>query len=219
MQEFCAMRPALLTICVLCFSTTVLAQAPTLAGRMGERALVVVDGRSQVIAPGQSAGGLKLVRWLPDGTALVEQGGRSFALAPGGAPSAVGPAVERGNNAREVVIPAGPGGHFITTGSINGRSVQFMVDTGATVVALSQAEAQRLNIDLRAGRPGLSQTAGGTVPVVAVMLPRLRVGEVELANVQAVVLPSAMPYVLLGNSVLDRFQMRRDNDLMRLVLR
>jgi aspartyl protease family protein len=44
----------------------------------------------------------------------------------------------------------------------------------------------------------------------------VRVGDVEVANVEALVLPAAMPYVLLGNSFLTRFSMRRDNEVMRL---
>jgi aspartyl protease family protein len=57
------------------------------------------------------------------------------------------------------------------------------------------------------------------VPVHIVVLDRVRVGEVEINNVGAVVMPQAMPFVLLGNSFLSRFQMRRDNDVMRLQLR
>jgi aspartyl protease family protein len=55
--------------------------------------------------------------------------------------------------------------------------------------------------------------------VQIVSLDRVRVGEVEISNVGAVVMPQALPYVLLGNSFLSRFQMRRDNDVMRLELR
>ena len=91
-----------------------------------------------------------------------------------------------------------------------------MVDTGATVVALSQAEAQRIGLDYRDAQRGMTQTANGPVPVHRVSLGRVRVGEVEIANVDAIVMPAQMPYVLLGNSFLSRFQMRRDNDVLRL---
>ena len=68
-------------------------------------------------------------------------------------------------------------------------------------------------------RGAVTQTANGPVPTQMVTLTRVRVGEVEVANVGAAVLPLPMPYVLLGNSFLSRFQMRRDNDVMRLELR
>ena len=58
--------------------------------------------------------------------------------------------------------------------------------------------------------------ANGAVPVHRVSLNVVRVGEVEVSNVEAIVMPAQMPYVLLGNSFLSRFQMRRDNDVLRL---
>jgi len=121
--------------------------------------------------------------------------------------------------AREIVVSAGSGGHFTPAGAINGRAVRFMVDTGATLVALGRDEALRLGLDLSSARQGLSQTANGAVPVHIVVLDRVRVGEVEITQVGAVVMPQPMPYVLLGNSFLSRFQMRRDNDVLRLELR
>jgi aspartyl protease family protein len=120
---------------------------------------------------------------------------------------------------REIVLSAGPGGHFTPGGAINGRPVRFMVDTGATLVALGRDEATRLGLDLSGARAGISQTANGPVPVQVVVLDRVRVGEVEVTQVGAVVMPQPMPYVLLGNSFLTRFQMRRDNDILRLELR
>jgi aspartyl protease family protein len=113
-------------------------------------------------------------------------------------------------------MPVGLGGHFTSAGTINGRAVQFMVDTGATLVALSQGEAERIGLDYRSAPRALTQTANGAVPVHRVSLSAVRVGEVEVANVDAIVMPAQMPYVLLGNSFLSRFQMRRDNDVLRL---
>lgn len=193
------------------------ATAQTLAGRMGDKALLVIAGRSVVVAPGQTQAGVTLLRW--DGeTALIEYAGRPLALRLGAAPAALA-ASAAGSAAREVVLTAGPGGHFIAEGAINGRSVRLMVDTGATLVALPQAEAERLGIELRGARTTLSQTAAGAVPAALVTLGRLRVGAVELSNVPALVTPAPLPYVLLGNSALARFQMRRDNDVLRLELR
>jgi aspartyl protease family protein len=170
-----------------------------------------------MLAVGDSARGVKLVR-LQDGEVVVESGGKQSPLRVGGAPSrlAGGAPVSA---AREIVIPAGPGGHFVAAGSINGRPVQFMVDTGATLVALSQSEADRIRLDYRNGQRTMLSTANGDVPAYRVTLTRLRVGEIEVANVNAVVVPAAMPQVLLGNSFLSRFQMRRENDVMRLEAR
>ena len=116
-------------------------------------------------------------------------------------------------------MTAGPGGHFLVDGRINGGAVRFMVDTGATMIAMGQADATRLGIDWSRGERGLVGTANGTVVAYRVNLRSVRVGDVEVNNVDAVVSPSSMPFVLLGNSFLSRFSMRRDSDVMRLELR
>ena len=193
------------------------AQSVALAGRMGDRALLVIDGRPHTVAVGASAGGVKLLRWAGEDADLLLPSGRVL-LRVGGSPAQVGSPAPA-SQGREIVMTAGLGGHFNPAGSINGQAVQFMVDTGATLVALGLDDAKRLGLDLGAARPGLSQTANGPVQVLMLNLDRVRVGEVELNNVAAVVLPQPLPFVLLGNSFLSRFQMRRDNDVMRLQLR
>jgi aspartyl protease family protein len=191
------------------------AQSVALSGSLGaSKALLLIDGQPHTLAVGATVKGVTLKR-VGDGEAEVDIGGRNQLLRLGAAPSKVGGAATAGGG-NEVVLTAGPGGHFLTTGSINGRSVQFMVDTGATVVAMSRADAERIGLDWQRGRRGLSHTAGGVVPTFGVTLTSVRVGEVEVFNVEAVVLEAPMPFVLLGNSFLSRFSMRRDNDVMRL---
>lgn len=193
------------------------AQTVTLAGRMGERALLVVNGQPHAVAVGATAAGVRLLRWAGD-DAEVELGGTRKLLRAGGTPVHVG-ATQAAPAAREIVIAASSGGHFAPTGSINGKAVRFVVDTGATLVALGGDDAQRLGLDLSKASAGITQTANGPVAVRVVTLDRVRVGEVEVINVAAVVMPQSMGFVLLGNSFLSRFQMRRDNDVMRLELR
>ena len=205
---------ALITAALSLASGMAAAQGVALAGRMGDRALLLVDGQPRTLAAGQAAGGVRFLRWQ-DEIAVIERDGLPYLLRLGSTPSRVGGAAAAAGG-REIVIAAGPGGHFITGGSINGRSVRFMVDTGATVLALGREEAQRLGLDLSTARPAISETANGPVAVQMLTLNRVRVGDVEVANVAAVVVPASMPYVLLGNSFLTRFQMRRENDVMRL---
>lgn len=210
----------------LCIGPSPWAQAPEpqalpqvqLAGVMGGKALLVIDGQTQMLAVGASARGIRLLSVQGD-VAEIERGGARLSLRVGGSPTAVGAGAPRPGGSREIVLTAGPGGHFISGGAINGQAVTFMVDTGATMVAMSQAEATRLRLDLRSAQRGLSNTANGTVPVVMVTLSSVRLGEVEVANVQAVVMPAQMEHILLGNSFLTRFQMRRENDVMRLEFR
>ena len=104
----------------------------------------------------------------------------------------------------------------MANGTINGKSANFMVDTGATMVSMSVAEADRLGLKYSGGRRGLASTAGGTVPVYEVGLTSLRIGEVEVYNLSASVVAADMPFILLGNNYLSRFNMRREGDTMRL---
>ncbi len=210
------MRAFLVAVCLLGACAVALAQSVSLAGRMGAKALLVIDGQPHTLAVGDKVAGVALLR-LDESGAQVLVEGRRLDLPMGAARLA--DTAEAPSAAREIVLSAGTGGHFITSGMINGRSVQFMVDTGATRVALSHAEAKRIGLDLSRAERGMTATANGNVPVLLVTLGALRVGEVVVNNVPAVVVPAPMPHVLLGNSFLQRFQMRRDNDVMRLELR
>jgi aspartyl protease family protein len=193
------------------------AQGLSLAGHMGSKALLMVDGQPVTLAVGERRQGVKLLA-LEGGAARVERNGRVSVLRVGEDPASVGDAAPPAGG-REVVLSAGPGGHFLGSGSINGRAVRFMVDTGASVVAIGRDEADRIGLDYRHGRTVAIRTANGTAPARMVTLSAVKLGEVTVANVQAVVVPQAMDHVLLGNSFLRRFQMRRDNDVMRLELR
>lgn len=204
-------------LCALAASPAAWAQSVSLSGTLGaSKALLLIDGQPHTVAVGSTVKGVTLTR-LADGEAEVETGGKRSLLRLGAAPARVGAGGGGSSGGgTEIVLPVGSGGHFVTQGSINGKPVQFLVDTGATVVAMSVNEATRIGLDWRSGQRGYSATAGGTVPVYGVTLRSVRVGEVEVFNVEAVVLQADMPAILLGNSFLNRFTMRRDADTMRL---
>ena len=189
------------------------AQTVTLQGVLGSKALVIVNGEPpRSLAAGESFKGVKILSILGD-QAVVEVEGRRQTLRVGDAPASVGGggSAARGNR---ITIAVGSGGHFMAQGAINGRAVHFMVDTGATSVAIGMRDAERLGIDYRKGIPGLSSTANGTAPMWRVKLSSVRIGDVEVYDVDAAVLTASMPYVLLGNSFLTRFQMKRENDML-----
>jgi aspartyl protease family protein len=190
---------------------TAFAQSVALQGMLGSKALLIVDGAPpKSVAPGESHKGVKVLSTLGD-QAVVEIEGRRHTLRVGDAPASVGGAMTASRGSK-IVLTAGTGGHFLTTGAINGRSTQFMVDTGATSVAMSVQEAERLGIDYRKGLLGRSSTANGTVTTYMVKLASVRIGDVEIYDVDGNVVPAGMPYILLGNSFLTRFQMTRQND-------
>jgi aspartyl protease family protein len=189
------------------------AQTVALQGMMGNRALLIVDGEPpRAVAPGDTHKGVKVLSTMGD-QALVEIDGKRHTLRVGDTPASVGGRIFSGGG-RTIVLTAGTGGHFFTQGTINGRSVQFMVDTGATGVALSVADAERIGLNYKAGRTVNIGTANGVTQGWIISLSSVRIGDVEVHGVEAAVSPGAMPYVLLGNSYLTRFQMRRENDQM-----
>lgn len=194
-------------------------QSVSFNGSLGGRAaLLLIDGEPRTLPLGQSVRGVKLLT-LEDDRATIELGGKRQTLVLGATPGRVGDGGTAAPVGRQIVLASGPGGHFIANGSINGHATQFLVDTGATAVAVAQAEAERLGLRYRDGRRVMTQTANGTVPAHLLQLAALRIGDVEVRNVDAIVVPGQMSHVLLGNSFLTRFQMRRDNDVMTLELR
>ncbi len=200
-------------VAALLVATAAAQSSVALQGMIGGKALLVVDGGApRIVAAGQTVQGVKVVSTSGD-QAVVEFDGRRETLRVGETPGNVGGngSALRGNR---IVLAAASGGHFMTLGAINGHAVQFMVDTGATDVAMSAEQADRIGLDYRSGQLARSGTANGTVVSWRVKLAAVRLGDVEVFNVDASVLPTGMPYVLLGNSFLNRFQMKRDNDQM-----
>lgn len=190
------------------------AQTVTLSGSMGDKALLIINGTPRTVAAGASFQNVKVVS-VTAGEAVVEMAGKRSTLQIGGAPVNLGRASGEGTGSK-IVLTAGPGGHFVTGGSINGRAVQFLVDTGASLVAMSEADADRIGLKYKGGQRGYANTANGQITVYHVMLDVVRVGDVQVYNVDAMVGPMQMPAILLGNSFLTRFQMKRENDQLTL---
>ncbi|KAB7544752.1 TIGR02281 family clan AA aspartic protease [Verminephrobacter sp. Larva24] len=107
-------------------------------------------------------------------------------------------------------------GHFVNSGTINGQVMQFMIDTGASTVAVGRTDADRMGLKYKNGQPMRMNTANGIGQGWWMKLDSVRIGDVEVFDVDAVITEQPMPYVLLGNSFLTEFQMTRIND--RLVL-
>jgi len=191
-----------------------------MTGSMGSKALLVVNGGApKALAAGDIHQGVKVLSVSAD-QASVEVGGKRQVVTLGGAPVSVGGGGGGGGGqGSQIVLMASSGGHFLTLGSINGRSTQFMVDTGATAVALGPEDARNMGIDVDKAPRVAGSTANGTVWMYRVKLRSVRIQDVEVHDVDAVVVPQAMPHVLLGNSFLTRFQMKRDNDVMTLTRR
>jgi aspartyl protease family protein len=207
------MRRLFIGLAGLALACAAAAQSVSLQGMLGSRALLVIDGgEPRGVAPGDSLQGVKVISTSGD-QAVVEIKGRQQTLRIGDSQVSIGGSGP-GARGNRIVLSAASGGHFLSAGTINGQAVHFMVDTGASVIGLGVSEAERLGLNYRSGQQVRMQTANGQAPAWRVKLASVKIGDVEIYDVDAVVGTQSMPYVLLGNSFLSRFQMRRDNEQM-----
>ncbi len=193
------------------------AQSVALSGVLGSKALLVIDGGTpRALAVGDSLQDVRVLQVSGD-TAEVEIKGRRQTLRLGEAPISLGGrGAAAGDPAlgRRVVLKADNRGHFIERGQINGKTMVYMVDTGASSVAIGRSDAERMGLPFLKGQPVMMRTANGDAQGWSLRLDSVRVGDVEVFGVDAVVAPLAMPYVLLGNSFLAHVQMTRQGSEM-----
>jgi len=185
-------------------------------GLFKDRAVVQVGDRQRVLRAGEvSPEGVKLVSASPREAVLEVAGERASYTLGSHISTRFAGAEERTTAIR---LWPDPHGMYTTSGSINGQPVTFLVDTGATKVAMNAAQAKRLGIDYRiVGRPSLASTASGVVRTYEVQLRRVRIGEIELTNVEAGVVDGTHPReVLLGMSFLGRLDMTRNGQMLEL---
>ena len=183
-------------------------------GLFNDRAVVLVDGRQYLLNPGEtSPEGVTLVSASSD-SAVLEVDGRRITAVLDGRVSAR----KRSATSREVRIRRNTAGMYSTVGSINGLPVSFLVDTGATQIAMNSAQARRLGIDYRViGDPAAVTTASGQEHAWLVVLDTVKVGELALHNVSGVVIEGSQPAeTLLGMSFLGRLEITNDGQLMTL---
>ena len=176
---------------------------------------VGANPRPRVLRDGESLpNGARLIKATPE-SAVFEINGERRTISMGNHVSAAAPSSGGG----QVILSADERGHFVTTGTINGGTVQFLVDTGATMISMGRGDARRVGIDYLKGQKGLSNTANGVAPVYRVKVDTVRVGEITLNNVDALVHDQDLPWVLLGMSFLNRVEMRREGGNLTLIKR
>ena len=200
---------ALLLACPAAFAQTV-----SMSGSLGDKALLMIDGAPRTVATGATVQGVKLIS-VTGNDAVVEIKGKRVSVVMGGAQVNIGGQASSGGGS-QIVLTAGSGGHFLTAGGINGKAVRFLVDTGATSVAMGIAEAEHLGLDYRSGQRLYVSTANGNSPAYKVRLAEVRIGDVVVYDIEAMIVPAQMEFILLGNSFLTRFQMKRENETLTL---
>ncbi len=178
------------------------------------KAMVEVDGTNRLLKVGKrSPEGLLLIS-SDSREAVIEMDGQRQSYQVG---ARFGGSFSPGKK-REVRIVRNNHGSYTTVGSVNGRSVNMMLDTGASSVAMSSREAKRLGIQYwLTGEKTVVSTASGFANAYRVTLDRVQVGAISLDKVEAMVVEGDGPLeVLLGMSFLNRIDMNNDGNVMLL---
>lgn len=188
-------------------------------------AVLNVDGQRKLVKVGQTGpGGVQVISADSKGAVLRVDGvERSYGLSreynpSGDATGAAGSSSPAAPQKAQLSIARGNNGHYQVAGSIEGHPVQFLVDTGATSVAMNENQARRLGIDYRVkGLPMKASTAGGTVNAWRVTFDRIKVGSIEVLGVEGAVVEGDAPVdVLLGMSFLNRVRWREEQGVLML---
>jgi len=204
----------ILTACGLA-CTAAWATSVSVAGLFKDKAIVSIDGgKPRTLSAGQTVQGVKLIA-ADSASASFEVDGKRRTLAMG--QSFAGSA--SANQRQSVSLTADARGHFAASGSLNGYPVTFLVDTGATSIAINADEARRMGLDYRAGQAIGVGTAAGVVPAWHVKFNTVKVGGITLHQVDGMVVESGLNVPLLGMSFLNRMEMRRDGQTMTLIQR
>ena len=205
-----------MTAIITFFASQVFAETRlNVVGLFSGKALVSINGSApQSIGAGQTKNGVKLISADSESATFVVEGkkqtlkmGQAATLAGSTGPATNAP----------VSLYADQAGHFLGNLSINGASLKYLVDTGATTVALNSGDAKFAKIDYEKGEKGMSSTANSLVQIYRVKLNTLKIGTIILNNVEAAVIEGGSPtVVLLGMSALNRLDMKRDNSILTL---
>lgn len=186
-----------------------------IVGLFKDKAIVTIDGKRRVLAVGHTS---------PEGVKLIAADSREAVLEVGGQPATYKLATHISSNYSDVgpqpTVRVWPdaSGMYLTYGSINEFPVEFLIDTGATLVSMNKVQAKRLGMNYKLdGAEGMTTTASGTAKAYYLSLEKVRVGDIVLRDVQAAVIDGEFPVqVLLGNSFLNRVRMTRAGQVLEL---
>lgn len=207
----------LTALMALAFTLPAGATDVTVVGLFSGKAVVTINrGQPRILAMGQTtAEGVKLVSVDAKG-ATLEIDGKRQVLEMGQHFETAGQSGER----TSVTLAPDSRGHFVTDAQVNGGHMRLLVDTGATMVRISTADAQRLGIDYTRGERGVSVVADGRhVPNWRLKLDSVSIGGLTLYNVDATVGEGSVGFGLLGMSFLSRTEMRREGQNLTLTKR
>lgn len=214
------MRQLILTFLLLALSLGMpaslrAAETVSIYALFNGKAILLVDGVRRMLKAGEeSPEGIRLISASTENDEVVVEIEGERQVIKQGVVIAAFTAGERAST----TLWASSNGFFHAEGSINGVPLTFLVDTGANTLAMNIATAQRVGIDYKKGVPGIAKTASGFIKIYSLTLSSVKIGEIELRNIEAGVIEGSQPDTpLLGMSFLGRLEMRRDGNRMDLI--
>ncbi|MBE9611042.1 retropepsin-like aspartic protease family protein [Chitinilyticum piscinae] len=208
------MKRFLLCTTLLLVAMSATAAEVTLIAVMGNKAIFSINGQRKTMAVGQSADGIR-VSSISSDSAVVVIDGKSSTLQLGRGYVSSTAEKDSGIGSNSLTLSQDESGHFASEITINGRTLRGMIDTGASLLVLSTAQATQMGLSSAGGQAATAQTAGGKVKASVIRIPQIRIGNITLYDVQAAINESNdPPYPLIGMSVLNRFTTKQENGLM-----
>jgi len=196
---------------LLCSGAANAAEIIILKGLFGKKsALVTIDGNDHVLKVGKKKKGVLLIG-IEGQEAIIQvnQQRQRISLSKQVSIGYKQPTI------KTVRIASQEGGHYWAAAQINGRTVNVVIDTGATTISMGVSTAKDLGVDYSNGKPVQMSTANGVTEGRMVVLKKVTIGAISRYNISAVVaLNDALPVILLGNSFLSGVDMRTENGVL-----
>lgn len=211
------MKVKFIAFFLFCFSTGIYAvEKIEVQGLFSNKAVILVDGKRHILAVGKvSPEGVKVISADSSGAVLEVDGDRKqYSL---GDTNTVSTLFSKREQQQETIY-INSAGMYMTYGNINGRSVRFLVDTGASAISMNAEQAKNLGIQFeKTGVPAGVSTASGYVKAYRVYLKSVSVGDITQTNVEAFVIDGNHPGpILLGMTFLGRISVEHSGNAMTL---
>lgn len=177
------------------------------------KVVLMIDGKQTIIQQGTELEGVRYIKPVGEDVVLEIDGKqKTYKMGMAVSTNFIAPEVKR------KTIYANQRGMFLSVGSINGQAIRFLVDTGATTIAMSSVQAKKLNIKYRLdGKQTTARTASGIAKAYRVNLKSVKVGGILQKNVVGLVIDGAFPKeILLGMSFLNRLKVEKTGNVMTL---
>ncbi len=206
----------IISVCFLLYIDCVFAiEKISIHGLFKNKAIVEIDGKQRVLSVGKKS---------PEGVSLISANSKEAVLEINGERgtyklgSHIGSKFKRSTGGKISTIAPDANGMYWVSGSINGFQVSFVVDTGATLIAMNKHQARRIGLNYKLeGKQSVANTASGLSKIYIMNLDKVKVGDIEVQDVKGSVHDSDFPKViLLGNTFLNRVNMKREGKLLQL---